>query len=183
MKRIITISIFVLASTLGFAQYNHVQMAANGTIIEQGQYNADPGITANDSKQVIGQKMAVVFKTGSWKYWYDNGVVLAEETYSASGNRIGLWKTYNTNGTLASEINYTTGTAVFYSQSGVKVEEGSMNDQNERIGNWKGWFENGKVNYTGSYNTAGQKTGTWKFYDTNDQLIATENWVNGALSR
>lgn len=41
---------------LSFAQYNHTQLYANGNIVEQGQYNADPGITSTDSKETIAKK-------------------------------------------------------------------------------------------------------------------------------
>ncbi|HET6990563.1 MAG TPA: hypothetical protein VFJ43_04530 [Bacteroidia bacterium] len=181
MKRLLTISIFVLASTLGFAQYNHVQTAPNGTVIEQGQYNADPGISPNDSKQTIAQKMAMVHKIGTWTYWYESGAKLAEEQYTNAGEPTGTWKSWHPNGQLSSEINHATGTAVYYFQNGAKAEEGTINANSERTGNWKGWHENGKLNYTGSWTSTGQKTGVWQFYDNNEQMIGTEHWNNGVM--
>jgi antitoxin component YwqK of YwqJK toxin-antitoxin module len=181
MKRLLSISIFVLASTLGFAQYNHVLMAPNGTMTEQGQYNADPGITANDSKQTIEQKMSMVHKIGIWKYWYDSGTKLAEEEYTNAGAPTGIWKSWHTNGQLASEVNHATGTAVYYHENGAKAEEGTVNANSERTGTWKGWHDNGKLNYTGSWTATGQKTGVWQYYDSNEQLTGTEHWNNGIM--
>ncbi|MCX6311711.1 MAG: hypothetical protein NT084_08745 [Bacteroidetes bacterium] len=182
MKQLITITVFVLASTLGFAQYNHVRYSPAGTIVEQGQYNADPGITANDSKETIGQKMSQVHKIGTWQYWNDNGTKLAEEHYTNAGTPTGFWKSWSSATQLSSEINYTTGDAVYYHQNGAKAEAGKINMANERIGDWKGWHENGKKNYTGSWSSTGQKNGTWQFYDNTEQLIGTEQWNNGVLA-
>lgn len=182
MKRLLSISIFVFASTFGFAQYHHVQVAANGTTIEDGQYSADPGISPNDSKETIAQKMALVHKTGTWKYWYETGTLVAEETYTVAGTPTGVWKTYNPDGSLASQINYSTMAAVYYHANGTKAEEGTINLAHQRTGTWTGWHDNGKINYTGTWTSIGQKTGDWKYYDRTEQLIGTERWNNGVMS-
>ena len=173
MKRLLTISLFVLASTLGFAQYNHELYAPNGTKIEEGQYNANPGVLPTDSKEVIAQKMALVHKTGAWKYWFDNGQQVAEEHYTAAGTPIGTWKTWVISGQLASEVNFTTGSAVYYHANGSKAEEGTVNATGQRIGAWKGYHENGQLNYSGTFTAAG-KTGTWTFYDNKGTVTGTE---------
>ena len=181
MKRLFLISIFLGVQVLSFAQYNHTQLYANGNIVEQGQYNADPGITSTDSKETIAKKLAVVHKIGTWKYQYENGSLVAEEYYSNAGISIGVWKNWHVNGKLSSEINRTTGMATYYHQNGSKAEEGIINAAGQHTGNWKGWHENGKVNYVGTWTSTGLKTGTWKYNDTNEQLFGTEIWNNGVL--
>lgn len=181
MKRILAISLFVLASTLGFAQYNHVQYAPNGTKTEEGQYNANPGILPTDSKETISQKMGLVHKTNTWKYWYDNGQQLAEEHYTSTGANMGTWKTWQTNGQLASDVNYTTGAAVYYHPNGTIAEEGTMNASNQRTGTWKGYHDNGQLNYSGAWTSAG-KSGTWTYYDNNGKVSGTEHWTNGVMA-
>jgi antitoxin component YwqK of YwqJK toxin-antitoxin module len=181
MKRLLTISLFVLASTLGFAQYNHVEFAPNGTKIQEGQYNANPGVLPTDSKEVIAQKMALVHKTGTWKYWFENGQQLAEQHYTSTGGTTGTWKTWTIGGQLESEVNYTAGTAVYYHPNGAKAEEGTITANNQRTGTWKGYHENGKLNYSGTWVAAG-KNGTWTYYDNNGNVSGTEVWHNGVMS-
>jgi hypothetical protein len=69
MKRLLTIAFFVGASTVAFAQYNHIETDPNGNKIQEGQYSANPGISAGDSKATIATKMSAVHKTGTWQYW------------------------------------------------------------------------------------------------------------------
>jgi hypothetical protein len=76
----------LLAST-AFAQYTYTESGANGNTTVKGQYSADPGIIAGDSKQTIATKLAGVQKVGSWKYWAENGTLIAEEQYTMSGIR------------------------------------------------------------------------------------------------
>jgi antitoxin component YwqK of YwqJK toxin-antitoxin module len=179
MKRILTIALFVGASTLAFAQYNHVQVGPNGNKIEEGQYNANPGVQPGDSKETIATKMAAVHKTGTWKYWFDNGQIAAEEYYDNNGNPVGIWKNWHNNGQLATEMNQTTGAAVFYHPNGQKAEEGTINANHQRTGAWSGWHENGKLNYTGTYTSTGEKDGTWKFYNLEGVVVTTEVFNNG----
>jgi antitoxin component YwqK of YwqJK toxin-antitoxin module len=182
MKRLLTISLFVFACTVAFAQYNQVQFGPNGNKIEEGQYNADPGLTPTDSKEIIAQKMSAIHKIGTWKYWFDNGQLTAEEHYDMSGNPTGIWKSYYADGTLESEVNKTTGAVVYYHANGTKAEEGTMNINNERTGVWKGWHDNGKLNYTGAWTSTGQKNGVWQYYDTNENIVGTEHWTNGVMN-
>ena len=182
MKRILTLAFFLCASSWAFAQYNHVQVGPNGNTIEEGQYNADPGISPNDSKEIIAQKMAMVHKIGVWKYWYDNGTLSAEEHYDNGGMPVGVWKTYHSNGQVASEIDKSSGAAVFYHPNGQKAEEGTINGAQQRVGDWQGWHENGQLNYKGSYTAAGEKNGTWIYYDTSGNVTATEHYTNGVMT-
>ena len=182
MKRLVTIFLFVLAGSYAFAQYNHVQYGPNGNKTEEGQYNADPGLLPTDTKEIVAQKMSSIHKIGTWKYWYENGQLIAEEHYDLAGNPTGDWKNYLENGTLAGEVNYATGAAVYYHANGAKAEEGTVNTMNQRTGNWKGWHDNGKVNYTGAFTATGEKTGTWLYYDAQEQLVGTEHWNNGVMT-
>ncbi len=180
MKQLLIISIFVLASNLGFAQYNDVQYAANGTKVSEGQYNANPGLLPSDSKEVIAQKMGLVHKIGTWNYWFDNGQQVAIEQFNASGTAIGIWKNWDNTGHLSAEINYTSGTAVYYHPNGTKAEEGTINVTGQRTGEWKGYHDNGQLNYSGKYAAAG-KTGTWTYYDIKGNVAGVEHWNNGIM--
>ncbi|HEU4718629.1 MAG TPA: hypothetical protein VFU15_12380 [Bacteroidia bacterium] len=181
MKHILTLAIFLCASSLAFAQFNHVETGPNGNKIAEGQYNADPGINPGDSKDVIAQKMGAVHKIGSWKYWFDNGQLSAEEHYDNNGNVTGVWKTWYNDGKLASEIDYTTGKAVYYHPNGAKSEEGTVNQYQQRTGKWQGWFEDGKLNYIGSFDNAGRKDGVWQYYDDQGNIVGTEHYSQGAM--
>jgi antitoxin component YwqK of YwqJK toxin-antitoxin module len=181
MKKIIAIAFFVFASSFAFAQYNHVGTGANGNKVEEGQYNADPGIQAGDNKETIARKMAAVHKIGTWKYWFENGKMLAEEHYDNTGNLIGVWKAWHDNGQLSSQIDYAAHTAVLYHPNGQKMEEGKMNAQNDRTGTWTGWHENGNVNYIGAFDANGLKTGVWQYYDSNGAPYASQTFANGEL--
>ena len=165
----------LLLASSAFAQFNYTETDANGNTIAQGQYNADPGINAGDSKQTQATKLAAVTKVGQWKYWSESGTLLAEEFYTMSGIRTGIWKTWTTTGVLSTEINFSAGTAVYYHANGQKAEEGGINSDMQHIGNWKGWHENGTLNYEGSFDANGNKIGTWKFYDAQGNSIGTEN--------
>jgi antitoxin component YwqK of YwqJK toxin-antitoxin module len=183
MKKLITIAFFLCATAYAHAQYSHVQVGSNGNKIEEGQYNADPGIQAGDSKETIATKMASIHKIGVWKYWYENGQMSAEEHYDNAGTRIGLWKTWHYNAQLSAQIDYTGGKVTMYHPNGQKSEEGSMNTNNERTGTWQGWHENGNINYKGSFDSKGLKTGTWEYFDSNGKPFATQVFQNGELVR
>lgn len=165
----------LLLSVTAFAQYNYSETGANGNITVQGQYSADPGINANDSKQTIATKLAAVQKVGLWKYWSEAGTLIAEEHYTMSGIRTGVWKTWSNSGVLSTEINFSAGTAVYYHANGQKAEEGGINTDMQHIGTWKGWHENGTLNYEGAFDSNGNKIGQWKFYDSMGNSIGTEN--------
>lgn len=169
------LGIALCLSASAFAQYNYTESATNGTTTVQGQYSSDPGLTANDSKQTTATKLAGVAKIGTWKYWTETGVLIAEEHYTTSGIRTGVWKTWTNSGTLSTEINFSAGTAVFYHANGQKAEEGGINSDMQHIGTWKGWHENGTLNYEGTFDNNGNKTGAWKFYDKDGNSIGTEN--------
>lgn len=181
MKKILTLAVALCAATWAFAQYNHVQLAPNGNKIEEGQYNADPGIQPGDSKETIAAKMATIYKIGTWKYWYENGQLSSEQYFDNSGNPTGIWKTWFTNGVLESSITRSTGAAVYYHPNGQKAEEGQININMQRVGTWQGWHENGNLNYTGTFNSIGQKNGTWQFFDTNGTVYQTQHFVNDVL--
>jgi antitoxin component YwqK of YwqJK toxin-antitoxin module len=179
MKKLLTLIIMLCVSAMAYAQYSHVVVGPNGNKTEEGLYNADPGILPSDSKDIIANKMAAVHKIGTWKYWFDNGQMSAEEHYDNSGLAIGEWKSWDSNGQLVSDWNRTSGAVTFYHPNGKKAEEGTIDINSNRTGNWTGWYDSGNINYTGSYNAAGQKIGSWKFYDQAGNVYETETYVNG----
>ncbi|MCE2771899.1 MAG: hypothetical protein LW750_00410 [Bacteroidetes bacterium] len=176
MNKLIISAIATFSFVVSFAQYTHTDYAPNGNKLAQGQYNANPKIQAGDSKETIAQKLSGVHKMGSWKYWYDNGQVSAEETYDNNGKPTGVWKTYYNTGAAATEVNYITGVAKYYYPNGKVSEEGTMDSQQRRIGTWKGFHENGAVNYTGSYGNTGAKVGTWTYYSPYGVVTGTEKF-------
>lgn len=175
MKKTLLTLAFICSASYAFAQYNYVETGANGNVTVQGQYSADPGILANDSKHTVATKMALVQKVGLWKYWSETGAMVSEEHYDLAGNRIGIWKTWNLDGSVATEVNFSTGHATYYHANGAKAEEGTINANMVQTGAWKGWHSNGTVNYTGEFDANGNKKGVWKFYDAQGNSIGTEN--------
>jgi antitoxin component YwqK of YwqJK toxin-antitoxin module len=164
------------------AQYHYTEVGATGQLLVDGYYSADPKVLASDPKEVIAQKMALVHKVGTWKHYFEAGQLAVEEHYTTAGNPEGIWKQWYNDGKLSQEINYTSGTAVFYHANGAKAEAGSMKGF-MRVGKWEGWHQNGKVNFTGSYDAAGNKDGDWYIYDADGKLMAKEIFSKGKLLR
>ncbi|MCU0432806.1 MAG: hypothetical protein MUC87_05080 [Bacteroidia bacterium] len=181
MKKIVLTLLLVVAATgLVQAQYHYTETSPAGVLLVDGWYNADPKILPTDSKDVIAQKMSAVHKTGTWKHYFDTGKLAVEEHYTAAGIPEGNWKQWHPDGKLSQEINYTSGSAIFYHPNGAVAEKGTMKGF-VRTGKWEGYHQNGKLNFSGSYDSMGNKDGVWMIYDASGNLMAKETYSKGNL--
>lgn len=177
MKKIFITLLASAFSLAVFAQQSTIEYWPNGNKKSEGVLqNAQP-VSANDSKAVKAQKLANAAKDGKWSYWYENGQLSAEETYS-NGTPMGIWKTYYTSGKPSSEINFTTGTAHYWFENGQEQSNGIIGPDMQPDGKWTGWYDNGKVNFEGEYDH-GKKTGTWVFYDNKGVKTTEQKFENG----
>jgi len=180
MKKIILSSLAVVAFLGVNAQKMVTETYPNGNKKAEGMLFGEVSSNTNESKEAMARRAAGQNKDGKWTYYYDNGTIQSEEMYD-KGTMVGTWKTWNINGKLASEINFTTGKAVYFHANGAKQSEGTMKPGMITTGKWVGYFENGKKNYEGSYNEQGQKNGTWLWWDENGNATYEQKYENGNL--
>jgi len=83
--------------------------------------------------------------------YYPNHQPYIEGGYK-DGEREGEWKSWYDNGNLWSVGTFKAGVSV---------------------GETKTYHENGSLNYSGAYDENGKRTGTWKFYDKDSNLLET----------
>ena len=57
--------------------------------------------------------------------------------------------------------------------------EGMMTDDSVRTGVWTWWHQNGRVYQQGSYNSRGEKIGTWNIFYEDGAKCAVENYEHG----
>lgn len=178
MKKII-LSICALAISIAAFSQTHLYLQnwPNGNKKIEGNYNSAVGITGNETKDELAQKMNNAIRIGKWMQWYENGQVATEEYYN-NGTMTGIWKSWYADGKKQYEINFTSGTAVIYHANGLKQSEGKMLPGMLQDGFWIGYHENGNKNFEGSYK-AGQKDGIWKWYNDKGVLYQTETFNNG----
>ena len=154
----------------------------------------------NGQLQNEGQKKTILVKDGNirtvrdglWKYYYENGRVKSEITYSDDETTRQV-KNYYKNGQLEnegqektilvkkgnyySEVNERYGSWKYYRENGrLKKEGGYIN--NKPDGLWKWYFENGQLVLEGEFKE-GSSNGLWKSYDEkNGQLQSEGNYIN-----
>jgi hypothetical protein len=87
MKKSILIVISILFTFLLSAQTEHKEYYDNGNLDIKGYFDGNNN------------------KIGEWKFYYENGKLLAVGKYE-NGKKTGEWKVYNENGVLIETINY-----------------------------------------------------------------------------
>lgn len=100
-------------------------------------------------------------RTGRWTTFYENGDKESEGEYMKN-EKIGRWQEWYANGNLREDAFYESG----YLQ-----------------GPFKNYHENGGLRTEGQYKgmrkKQGLRSGIWKHYDVNGELVLTEEWANG----
>jgi hypothetical protein len=68
--------------------------------------------------------------------------------------------------------------------SGEKIEETEYKDFNREIksGKWLKYFENGQIELEATFNQDGKKTGDFKVYNREGNLVRWEKWANGEMN-
>lgn len=159
--------------------YTNGQKQAEGTLL-----NADATVLSPTfetlPKETQLQKMQNCVKDGKWTMWYENGAVYAEQYYK-NGLMTGVWKNYNTDGSVADIVDFDNGKASYFHKNGKLQSEGKITKQMGQEGKWTLYYENGKVNAEGNY-VNGKKDGTWTWYDMNGKKTDEQVYQNGAIA-
>jgi|GEM_PF-1425011 len=114
-------------------------------------------------------------------YCYNSGLIYSEATYNANGLLDGMYKQYDSNGSLYAVVEYKDGkaegrTKLYYPNGQVMREVNSVNDKNEGIA--KEFYECGKLKSEINYRDDLQN-GITKRYYKNGKLMAEEFYING----
>ena len=110
---------------------------------------------------------------GDHTSYYSNGQVKAKYTYD-NGKLVGSYKSYHRNGAIEQEGQYENDLQVghwkIYHDNGQLEEEGDFKE-GYRVGIWKALGPNGKLSSETNYGETGKKTGVYKEYDLDGNLI------------
>jgi antitoxin component YwqK of YwqJK toxin-antitoxin module len=182
MKKIITsLSLVLFIAAVSVAQVAKSEMWPNGNKKSEGFYKNVLPLSASASKADQQRIADQVVKVGKWQYWFENGQMQAEETYTMDGAITGTTKSWYANGTAQSVINTAAKTATYWFENGQKQSEGPILANTTPTGKWTGWYDNGVKNFEGSYDASGQKDGIWKFWDINGQPNGQQTFRHGNL--
>lgn len=112
--------------------------------------------------------------------YYPNGNKKREGKIK-EGDMDGLWKSYNINGYLYSEENYTAGKyngkTTFYHENG-KIESETEYENGYASGYYKEYYKNGKLKREGAY-LNDEKAGEWKAYYSDGNMQSVTFYKNG----
>jgi antitoxin component YwqK of YwqJK toxin-antitoxin module/Tfp pilus assembly protein PilF len=98
------------------------------------------------------------------------------------GDMDGLWKSYNINGYLYSEENYTAGKrngkTTYYHENG-KIESETEYENGDAVGYFKEYYKNGNLKREGAF-LSDQKAGEWKQYYADGKIQSVVFYKNGS---
>jgi len=194
----------------GYKQGKWKEFYPSGQLKAEGEYLNDRKsgpwrfFHLNGKDEQIGQYTKDGKPTGDWKWFYENGNILREESF-IKGNPEGLMIEYSDSGKIITKGNYTDGLregewleidgdeksvgvyrngqkegkwVVTYEENNRTASEGNYIDGLEN-GKFTSFHINGKVKEQGQY-IMGNKDGNWKRYDTEGILITTFSYENGS---
>jgi antitoxin component YwqK of YwqJK toxin-antitoxin module len=181
MKQILFLFVFFATwASLATAQTMQTEFWPSGHPKSAGAYQNDVLPVPNPSKS-DAQKGVQAVSIGKWQHWYENGQLQSEQSFSATGQKIGIHKTWYANGKAESQLDLNAKTSCFWYDNGQKQSEGPVTGDGTQTGTWTGWHSNGRLNFEGQYDASGHKTGTWKFWDDKGQLSGQQNYKDGKL--
>jgi len=184
MKNIIIVLSILTFSGIAMAQtktthYSSGQKKSEGTLL-----NADATVLLKDfetlPKETQLQKMQNCVQDGKWTMWYENGSVYSEQYYK-NGQKVGVWKNFNIDGSASDIIDFENGKASYFHKNGKIQSEGKITNQMAQEGKWTLYYENGKVNAEGIY-VNGKKDGTWTWYDMQGKKTDEQVYQNGSIA-
>lgn len=140
------------------------------TIVFEKGFKLSEGLYINEKKE------------GTWKFFNNDSVVIAEETYK-EGIPEGIWKTYYSNGALCEEMPYVNGvkegTWLQYFYDGpIKTKATFKNGKLEGLATF--YHPNGLVFISGPY-TNNLKDGVWMHLNDKGVAEKREIWSAGFL--
>jgi antitoxin component YwqK of YwqJK toxin-antitoxin module len=141
--------------------------------------------------------------TGIYKTYYKNGKLSETGEFNKDGEKTGVWKNYSEDNVLISEETFNkgknSGTSKNYDNKGVLTEEFIY--KNDMLQEYKAYAKDGKTIYQNKkegknnydvllyrsngnkkkegYVKNGQLDGKWKYYNVNGYLVGEDNYVNG----
>lgn len=166
---------------------------ANGSLVGEWVFYDSDGSLLSTGTYLAGQKngewkerfegvlgfyrtgsYSVGYKTGNWKVVDSAGYVYQEENYNLD-QLIGIsdFKTVKGNVLEVGQIKKGKGKRIIFDADGNRMENGRYAN-GKRAGIWYTYFpKTSLIASSGSY-LAGEKVGTWKYYDLQGQLIREE---------
>jgi antitoxin component YwqK of YwqJK toxin-antitoxin module len=164
------------------------------------KYN-EKGVTMSEGNRNVD------FKTGLWKYYYENGNIFLQCEYDCcenfvneyimfypcSGvkergmyvvnNKQGEWMYFHKNSVMHSQGNYDCNKQVgvwrFWNENEQKMSEGEMTADGKQ-GLWQYWHENGEKQSIGSY-VKDKKHGVWNYWFPSGNQKEESTYVDGTL--
>jgi len=119
------------------------------------------------------------YRQGLWRHWYTNNQLMYEGEYN-EGMRVGSWKEWYGNGQVSGEGKYVNskryGFWTLWFKDGHIGEQGDYHN-GDKVGVWIEWDEDHGTKETGIYKN-NKKQGIWKMYDTNDNYINENHYVD-----
>lgn len=117
---------------------------------------------------------------GTFKWYYTNGYLKETGNY-ANGKKEGVWMRFDEQGQLSDSLNYSSGfrKGIGYSWN----KNGYLSDSTNFDGAGNGvevrWFDDGTLSAAGYWKQDTLKSGRWKYYHRNGQVMATEDYDGG----
>lgn len=118
---------------------------------------------------------------GNWQYYNYYGEKTEEVFYDEKGKKTGLYKQYDIDGIVYSEVDYKNGDPVAYRFFNKKGE--TIKDVKKSKGSfeYEGFYADGVVSTKGIYKTDMGKDGRWEYFTQNGVLKSVEHFKDGKL--
>jgi len=121
-------------------------------------------------------------KQGKWIIFFSNSKQIEQEGFFENDRKTGTWKTYYQPGIIKSEITYKNnqpnGYAKIYYENGKISEEGIWKGT-MWVDAYKFYHKNGQIAYEWNFDENGKRTGEQKYYHQNGKLYIKGEWVEG----
>jgi antitoxin component YwqK of YwqJK toxin-antitoxin module len=132
-------------------------------------------------RRVYSTKNSEKTKTGTWKWWYDNGNLSKKEQYDEQGRITGTKSEADSLGNVVYEENYAFGNlnaerTTYYSNG--KKNEVNFYKGGRKSGLYKKYSEAGTLVIEGQHKN-GYKVGKWLYYNSEKQATKEETYSNG----
>jgi len=196
--KLLTFTLILASASLTHAQEIQKSYYDDGTIEEEGAYNASGDATGEwkfyneDGALTSVGYYSNGLKTGEWIYYHENGKLFSSgDFHGITGFPIGIWIDYYDNGQVQSKGEHNgdggfdtskKGEWKFYYDNGQLQSSGNYTDETgEKIGSWKGYFKNGDVDYLISFDDQGNKNGHSISKNENGTLFQEVDYINGKI--
>ncbi|MCC6252789.1 MAG: hypothetical protein IT238_10040 [Bacteroidia bacterium] len=183
MKKIITILLLAMIGNVSFAQVKTTYYPSGKKQSEGVLLNADASVLSSDFEKLPKEeqfnKMKNCPKDGKWTMWYEDGKVFSEQYYK-NGAFVGIWKTYNTDGSVSNVIDFEKGKASYFHPNGKLQSEGKITKEMAQVGHWVLYYDNGMKNAEGNY-INGKKDGAWVWYNMKGEKTDEQVYKDGSI--